>query len=136
MAGIRDSVHSRITAFSALLSHKSRTTLSAPWWYGRARAFAAHKALNAVILRVDASRIPAIAALPNVVSIRPVVNYKLDLSETVPTSARRLCRPPDSMVRGVTVAVIDTGIDYTHKEFGGPGTRALILPLTAQARTM
>src|SRR5206468_37405 len=43
-----------------------------------------NKALNAVILRVDASRIPAVAALPNVVSIRPVVNYKLDLSETVP----------------------------------------------------
>src|SRR6266511_2835918 len=43
-----------------------------------------NKALNAVVLRVDASRIPAVAALPNVVSIRPVLNYKPDLTETVP----------------------------------------------------
>ena len=42
------------------------------------------KALNAVILSVDASRISAIAGLPNVVSIRPVGVYQLDLSETVP----------------------------------------------------
>ena len=25
---------------------------------------------------------------------------------------------------GVTVAVLDTGIDYTHKNLGGPGTAA------------
>ena len=57
------------------------------------------KALNAVIMKVDASRIPAIAALPNVVSIRPVGRYKLDLAETVPTSAPRRCRTRVSTAR-------------------------------------
>jgi len=42
------------------------------------------KALNAVIVSVDASRLAEIAGLPNVASIRPVINYEVDLSETVP----------------------------------------------------
>ena len=80
------------------------------------------KSLNAVILKVDASRIPAIAALPNVVSIRPVPNYKLDLAETVPYIGAKAVQTAGFNGSGVTVAVIDSGIDYTHKEFGGPGT--------------
>jgi len=82
------------------------------------------KALNAVILRVDASRIPTIANLPNVVSIRPVVNYKLDLTETVPYIGAKAVQAAGINGAGVTVAVIDSGIDYTHKNFGGTGTVA------------
>jgi predicted RNA binding protein YcfA (HicA-like mRNA interferase family) len=39
------------------------------------------KAHNAVAVTVDASQIPAIAALPNVLAIRPVVNYELALDD-------------------------------------------------------
>src|SRR6059036_1084048 len=42
------------------------------------------KAINAVVVSIDASRIQEIAALTGVRSIRPLVNYQLDLSETVP----------------------------------------------------
>ncbi|PYJ96658.1 MAG: hypothetical protein DME23_19600 [Verrucomicrobia bacterium] len=80
------------------------------------------KALNAVIMSVDASRISAIAGLPNVVSIRPVGVYQLDLSETVPYIGAKAVQDAGFKGDGVTVAVLDTGIDYTHKEFGGPGT--------------
>src|SRR5437867_494908 len=80
------------------------------------------KALNAVIVKVDAGRIPAIAAMPNVVSVRPVVNYRLDLSETVPYSGATAVQTAGIDGTGVTVALLDSGIDYTHKEFGGPGT--------------
>src|SRR3990172_10888242 len=38
------------------------------------------KAHNAVAVAIDASQIVAVAALPNVRAIRPVVNYELDLS--------------------------------------------------------
>src|SRR5262249_10660168 len=42
------------------------------------------RAYNAVVVSIDASRLPAIAALPNVATIRPVVDYDLSLSTTVP----------------------------------------------------
>ncbi|HWV99239.1 MAG TPA: S8 family serine peptidase [Candidatus Acidoferrum sp.] len=82
------------------------------------------KALNAVILRIDASHLPALAALPNVISIRPVVNYHLDDAETIPYVGASAVRAGGIDGTGVRAAVIDTGIDYTHKDLGGPGTLA------------
>jgi subtilisin family serine protease len=82
------------------------------------------KSLNAVMLRVDASRIPDIAALPGVSGIRPVINYELDLSETVPYIGASAVQAAGFSGTGVRVAVLDTGIDYTHAFFGGAGTAA------------
>ena len=42
------------------------------------------KAHNAVAVSIDASQIEAVAALPGVRAVRPVRQYKLDLSDTVP----------------------------------------------------
>jgi minor extracellular serine protease Vpr len=71
-------------AHVAGLSQKQDDLMRAVGGLGGRELSRLNKLLNAVILKVDASRISTIAALPNVVSIRPVVNYKLDLSETVP----------------------------------------------------
>src|SRR6266571_2263795 len=111
-------------AHIAGLSQKQDDLMRAVGGMGGRELSRLSKSLNAVILKVDASRIPAIAALPNVVSIRPVLNYKLDLSETVPYIGAKAVQTAGFNGSGVTVAVIDSGIDYTHKEFGGPGTRA------------
>jgi subtilisin family serine protease len=81
------------------------------------------KALNAVIVKVDAAQLPAIAALPGVVAIRPVVNYRLALAETVSYVGALAAQTAGFDGSGVRVAVLDSGIDYTHKEFGGPGTQ-------------
>ena len=104
------------------LSRKQDELMSAVKAVGGRELARVNKALNAVIVKVDAARIPAIAALPNVVSVRPVVNYHLDLSETVPYIGAKAVQAAGFDGTGVTVAVVDTGIDYTHKEFGGPGT--------------
>src|SRR5882724_4909599 len=109
-------------AHVAGLSQKQDDLMRAVGGMGGRELSRLSKSLNAVILKVDASRIPAIAALPNVVSIRPVLNYKLDLSETVPYIGAKAVQAAGFDGSGVTVAVIDSGIDYTHKEFGGPGT--------------
>src|SRR6266581_6968316 len=111
-------------AHIAGLSQKQDDLMRAVGGLGGRELTRLNKALNAVILKVDASRIPAIAALPNVVSVRPVVNYKLDLAETVPYIGAKAVQAAGFNGSGVTVAVIDSGIDYTHKEFGGPGTPA------------
>jgi len=78
-------------------------------------------ALNAVIVEVDASQIEAIAGLPNVASIRPLVNYEVDLSETVPYIGAAAVQAAGVDGTGVRVAVLDSGIDYTHYNLGGSG---------------
>ena len=82
------------------------------------------RAHNAVAVRVDAARLPAIAALAGVTAIRPVISYQLDLSETVPYIGAAAVQASGKDGTGVRVAVVYSGIDYTHKNFGGAGTLA------------
>lgn len=79
---------------------------------------------NAVAVRVDASSLPAIAQLPGVLKVRPVLNYEMDLSETVPYVGAGLVQASGRTGAGVRVAVLDSGIDYTHRNLGGAGTDA------------
>ncbi|HYI65346.1 MAG TPA: S8 family serine peptidase [Candidatus Limnocylindrales bacterium] len=80
-------------------------------------------ALNAVVLEVDAGRLDELAADPAVISISPVIDYQLALSETVPhIGATAVHDDPGFDGSGVTVAVLDSGIDYTHAAFGGVGS--------------
>ena len=80
------------------------------------------KALNAVVVRVDAGKIPAIAKLPGVLSVRRVRDYELHLEQTVPYIGAAAAQSNGFTGAGVRVAVLDSGIDYTHKNLGGPGT--------------
>ncbi len=79
---------------------------------------------NAIAVRIDASRLDAIAALPGVIKVRRVVHHKMSLSETVPYIGARASQQAGYDGRGVTVAVLDSGIDYTHRNLGGAGTAA------------
>ncbi|MBX3622396.1 MAG: S8 family serine peptidase [Rhizobacter sp.] len=77
---------------------------------------------NAIAVRVDASRLAAIAALPGVTQVRRVVDHQMSLSETVPYIGASAVQAAGFDGTGVRVAVIDSGIDYTHKNLGGAGT--------------
>jgi minor extracellular serine protease Vpr len=79
---------------------------------------------NAIAVRVDASALKAIAALPGVLKVRPVLNYELALAETVPYIGAARVQAAGTDGSGVRVAVLDSGIDYTHKNFGGAGNNA------------
>ena len=83
---------------------------------------AAQKAINAVMVEVDAAALRQLAADPNVRSVRPVVNYALDLAETVPYIGATAVQNQGYDGAGVKVAVLDSGIDYTHAHLGGAGT--------------
>ena len=82
----------------------------------------AQRALNAVIVTVDAQQLAKIAADKRVIAINAVKDYQLDLSETVPYIGATAVHTAGFDGTGVRVAVLDTGIDYTHAALGGPGT--------------
>ena len=86
-----------------------------------ARVQVAH---NAVAIKVNAASLQAISLLPGVVKVRPVLQYQLDLSETVPYIGAAAAQAAGQDGTGVRVAVLDSGIDYTHRNLGGPGTAA------------
>jgi minor extracellular serine protease Vpr len=91
-----------------------------------------NKSLNALVLDVDASRVADLAAVPGVVSIRPVRTYETQADPSASGSLEQAAtylqvdalRANGYDGTGVRVAVLDSGIDYTHANLGGPGTTA------------
>jgi subtilisin family serine protease len=97
-----------------------------------ARLFSVSAAYDGIAVRTDASRLPALASLPGVKAVHQLTPKHLDNTVTVPLiHALQAWGAPTSpgsngpdVGQGVTVGVIDTGVDYTHADFGGPGTTA------------
>ena len=97
-----------------------------------ARVQVAH---NAIAVRVDASQLEQLALIPGVAKVRPVLNYEMSLSETVPYVGGAAVQASGETGTGVTVAVLDSGIDYTHRNLGGAGhARRPMPPRTARPR--
>lgn len=80
--------------------------------------------VNTVTVAVPTSQIPALLALPGVVSVVPdAIVERLDTQITDSSGAPRAWAGDFNNTsytgRGIVVAVIDDGIDYTHAQFGG-----------------
>lgn len=80
--------------------------------------------LNSVFMEVDADDIQRLATDGEVYSIHRVRDYQMDLSETVPYIGAAAVQSIGVDGSGVKVAVLDSGVDYTHAAFGGGGTLA------------
>ncbi|MBP0449754.1 S8 family serine peptidase [Kitasatospora sp. RG8] len=86
--------------------------------------------LTGLAVTVPADRLPALRALPGVRAVHPVVRKQRDNAYSVPlTGAPQVWSGPSAdgttggnTGQGVRIGVIDSGIDYTHADFGGPGT--------------
>jgi minor extracellular serine protease Vpr len=83
-------------------------------------------AYNGMKVTVAASKLGALHNIPNVIGVHTLVPKSFDNVHGVP-----LIGAPqvwDGVAglhgEGMKVAVIDTGVDYTHADFGGPGTVA------------
>lgn len=79
---------------------------------------------NAMQVIVPTSSIPSILALPGVVGVHPVTHYERSNTAAVPLlGAPQLWGGGSWSLtgKGVRVGIIDTGIDYTHADFGGSG---------------
>ncbi len=85
-------------------------------------------ALNGIRVRIAFNRIAQLAALPNVTEVLSVRTYTSDNTTSVPYIGAPAVwdggGSPNIHGEGIKIGIIDTGIDYTHANFGGPGTAA------------
>lgn len=79
-------------------------------------------AANGLRVKVRAGDIPAIRAMDGVLAVTGVTRYYATNEDSVPWIGGDLVKDSGWGGDGVTIAVIDTGIDYTHAAFDGPGT--------------
>jgi len=83
-------------------------------------------ALNGMKVEIARNQVAALRAIPGVISVKAVGQYERVNTTSVPLIGAPLAwqLPGQFQGQGVKIAVIDTGIDYTHADFGGPGTVA------------
>ncbi len=92
----------------------------------RARTlYRSHAVYSGVAVQTDASRLKALATLPGVKAIHRLTPKTISNSSSVPLiGAPEVWKSRGDTGQNVRVGIIDTGIDYTHADFGGPGTVA------------
>ncbi|MDY6944195.1 MAG: S8 family serine peptidase [Pseudomonadota bacterium] len=79
---------------------------------------------NTVFVEIDAKDLQVLSNDRAVTRVAPAGNYKRNLTETVPYIGAETLQGLGVTGKGVRVAVIDSGIDYTHASLGGAGTAA------------
>lgn len=120
MVAHRASVMAQQAATAARLSALGATELG--------RVQVAH---NAIAVTIDAALLPELARLPGVLRVRPVIHYEKHLGQTVPYVGGAAAQTAGHDGTGVRVAVLDSGIDYTHRNLGGSGLVADFTTATA-----
>lgn len=76
-----------------------------------------------VAVRTDAGNIEELAALPGVKAVHRLTPKERTNFAAIPlVSAPRVWTDTGVTGAGIRIGIIDTGIDYTHADFGGPGT--------------
>ncbi|MFL6196486.1 MAG: IPTL-CTERM sorting domain-containing protein [Thermoanaerobaculia bacterium] len=97
---------------------------------GRHEIYRVSKAFNGIALQVDPEEIEALRRLPGVKAVHPLVLEYPTNSSSVPFLgtpqlwADTLGLGLNADGTGVTIGIIDTGIDYQHASFGGTGLLA------------
>jgi minor extracellular serine protease Vpr len=85
-----------------------------------------HHAINGIKVEVDKADLDKLSGIPGVVEVLRVPKHHLDNATTVPFigAPQVWSQTPGFRGEGIKIAILDTGIDYTHANFGGPGTVA------------
>ena len=79
-------------------------------------------AYNGVIVHTQMKDVSALSQVPGVVAVRKLQEFRPLNTNGVPYVGGPTAWADGLTGDGVTIADIDTGIDYTHADFGGPGT--------------
>jgi minor extracellular serine protease Vpr len=84
-------------------------------------------AYNGILVHAQQKDLAALSSVPGVTGIQPVGRYAVpnNVNGVPLIGARQVWGASTSLTGlGVKVGIIDTGIDFTHADFGGPGTAA------------
>ncbi|HEY3063036.1 MAG TPA: S8 family serine peptidase [Chloroflexota bacterium] len=82
-------------------------------------------ALNGFAVRITRGKAANLARLSGVHAVKATRTYEPDNAQSVPfIGAPNVWDTQGLHGEGVKIAIIDTGLDYTHANFGGPGTPA------------
>ncbi|HEU4326197.1 MAG TPA: S8 family serine peptidase [Roseiflexaceae bacterium] len=120
----RDWDQPRRQAYLALLRADQDTLIPEVTALGGAVVGRMAHASNGLAVELDASRLEQVRALGGVTAAHTVADYRLSAGEAAAWIGARAAVAQGLSGRGVNVAVIDTGVDYTHAKLGGPGTPA------------
>ncbi|WP_233080452.1 S8 family serine peptidase [Rheinheimera soli] len=124
---LRSSDSASIQAASASIADSVQSVTSALLTLDRnAQVLATTKNLaSGLVVRASADALQKLQSNPAVASIYPVYDSKpMAADSAVYMKADAVVQAGIASGKGITVAVLDTGIDYTHKSMGGAGTVA------------
>jgi subtilisin family serine protease len=83
-----------------------------------------NKLVAGLVIEASEEDVAKIRALIGVDSVLPVYDSELAIEDSaVYINATQLVAGQVASGQGVTVAVLDSGLDYTHADIGGPGTQ-------------
>src|SRR5579864_5584854 len=94
-----------------------------------------YDALNGMKIEIARSEVTGLTSIPGVIQVATVAKYSLKNATSVPfIGAPQVWQgPPGYRGEHIKIGMIDTGIDYTHANFGGPGTVAAYTKAEAAA---
>jgi minor extracellular serine protease Vpr len=83
-------------------------------------------ALNGIKVQIPASKLSKLSSLPGVTALLPVrEDFPINATSVPYIGAPTVWDAPTNFRgEGIKIAIIDSGVDYTHANFGGPGTAA------------
>ena len=87
--------------------------------------YTTHNAMRGAAIVGDAEQIRALAKRPDVERISPIIaKERMNSGSAIDTKTLATWTRENTGYtgKGVKIAVVDSGVDYTHADFGGPGT--------------
>jgi minor extracellular serine protease Vpr len=80
------------------------------------------KLVNSILVKADKSQLTALLSHSDIADILPIYDYQLDVADSADyINATKVIAAGTATGKGQRVAVLDTGVDYTHKALGGSG---------------